>query len=88
MHGYVYLLWIHHDTLEHSHKKGEESLQSALNISHSFREFKNPILLNCPAVSSTQKEGIDQKSSQDFSAQREHDVSEWCMTKVTKTVLL
>lgn len=68
MRGCVYLLWVHHDTLEHSHK---ESLLSPSNIAHSSREFKNPIPLNCPAVSSNQ-EDIDQNSSQDFSDWREH----------------
>lgn len=74
--------------MEHSHKKVEENLFSPLDISHSFGEVKNPTLLNCPAVSGTLEEDIDQNSSQDFSTWREHDVREWCTTQLTKTVLL
>lgn len=53
MHGYVYLLCIHHDILEQSHKRERESLVSPFDIPHPSGEFDEAIRLNCPVVSST-----------------------------------
>lgn len=62
VHRYVYLLCIHHDILEQSHKRGGESLVSPFDFTHSSRQCEE----HRPAISGTQKVPQIHSSSQIF----------------------